>query len=162
MHKFTTQPLTSKAPTLSTLFNFFYIIHALHRIFPLFFKTKSLRIIHSQCSPSLLPLALSICAHFLLPIYITIYNTPWNATSKVIVQHAIDCAPNLSSLQIMEENYDKSNVFISLFSFIFLRYLAVSVMGKQQTYLHIMPLGSHFMLDLASCGVPYYSGNALP
>ncbi len=78
------------------------------------------------------------------------------------MQHAIDCAPNLSSLQIMEENYDKSNVFISLFSFIFLRYLAVSVMGKQQTYLHIMPFRSHFMLDLASCGVPYYSGNALP
>lgn len=107
-----------------------------------FSTLKSLRIIHSQCSPSLLPLAISFCAHFLLPIYITIYNTPWNATSKVIVHNAIDCAPNLSSLQIMEENDNKSNVFISLFSFIFLRYLAVSVMGKQRTYLHIITQGN--------------------
>lgn len=58
------------------------------------------------------------------------------------MHNAIDCAPNLSSLQIMEENDNKSNVFISLFSFIFLRYLAVSVMGKQRTYLHIITQGN--------------------
>ncbi len=80
-------------------------MHVLHCLFSLSFKTKSLRITHFQCSPSILPLVLS-----LMPIsyylYINILQTLRNVTFELIAHDAHVCATQPRSLQVVEEDFD--------------------------------------------------------